>query len=155
MGVDDPLEQLCPFDEQVDAIGRDRDLAGHEQTPEARPSPDGPAAVFPEGRRQAAVRGVQRGRQPGEDRAEERDREGEDEHASIEGDTIEIREESEDSFDVPYQIRKGYYYRVNVKVSRGIEVRPTIMQLKDYTATAKSLSLRCLTPRLAWGWTRR
>jgi hypothetical protein len=41
-------------------------------------------------------------------------------------------EENDDSFDVPYAIRKGYYYHVEPPVKRTVEGRPTIMWLHDY-----------------------
>lgn len=44
-----------------------------------------------------------------------------------------------DSFDVPYAIRKGYYYQVNRAVRPGIEAKPTIMRLKDYNGDGKAL----------------
>jgi len=48
-------------------------------------------------------------------------------------------EEGEDSFDVPYAIRKGYYYRVTAPVRRTAEAKPTIMWLRDYNGDGKAL----------------
>jgi hypothetical protein len=47
--------------------------------------------------------------------------------------------EDEDSFDVPYAIRKGYYYYVAVPVRRNVEARPTLMWLRDYNGDSKAL----------------
>ena len=55
---------------------------------------------------------------------------------------VKIAEESEegaDTFDVPYAIRKGYYYRVETPVKRGVEAKPTIMWLRDYNGDGKAL----------------
>lgn len=49
--------------------------------------------------------------------------------------TIEIKQEyfkGEDSFDIPYAIRKGYYYQVDGNPSKDKEVRPRLMWLRDY-----------------------
>ena len=43
-----------------------------------------------------------------------------------------------DSFDLPYQIRKGYYYRVPAMVKTGIEAKPNLIWLKDYNGDGKS-----------------
>ena len=51
--------------------------------------------------------------------------------------TLKISEEGEDSFDLPYAIRRGYYYRVDsLKKS---EAKPTIMWLRDYNGDGKAL----------------
>lgn len=50
-----------------------------------------------------------------------------------------IVKEDEDSFDVPYTIRKGYYYRVGALTRNGVEAKPTIMWLKDYNGDGKAL----------------
>jgi hypothetical protein len=50
-----------------------------------------------------------------------------------------IVKEDEDSFDVPYAIRKGYYYRVGALTRNGVEAKPTIMWLKDYNGDGKAL----------------
>ncbi|HYR77892.1 MAG TPA: hypothetical protein VEM96_18885 [Pyrinomonadaceae bacterium] len=46
-------------------------------------------------------------------------------------------EDGGDSFDVPYAIRKGNYYRVEGPVREGVEARPTILWLKDYNGDGK------------------
>jgi hypothetical protein len=51
--------------------------------------------------------------------------------------TLKISEEGEESFDLPYAIRKGYYYRVD-SVKRG-EAKPTIIWLRDYNGDGKTL----------------
>jgi len=51
--------------------------------------------------------------------------------------TLKISEEAEESFDLPYAIRKGYYYRVD-SVKRG-EAKPTIIWLRDYNGDGKPL----------------
>jgi hypothetical protein len=51
--------------------------------------------------------------------------------------TLKISEENEDSFDLPYAIRRGYYYRVG-SVKKG-EVKPTIIWLRDYNGDGKAL----------------
>lgn len=56
--------------------------------------------------------------------------------------TVKIAEEPEeagDTFDLPYAIRKGYYYRVETPVKRSVEAKPTIMWLKDYNGDGKAL----------------
>ena len=55
--------------------------------------------------------------------------------------TINVSEDYEDgadSFDLPYAIRKGYYYRVAATTRRGAEARPTIMWLRDYNGDGKA-----------------
>ena len=55
--------------------------------------------------------------------------------------TIKVTPESEenaDSFDVPYRIRKGYYYRVE-KEANSTGAKPTILWLQDYNGDGKAL----------------
>jgi hypothetical protein len=47
-------------------------------------------------------------------------------------------EDGTDSFDLPYAIRRGYYYRVAAATKNGIEARPTIMWLRDYNGDGKA-----------------
>lgn len=47
--------------------------------------------------------------------------------------------DEEDSFDLPYAIRKGYYYRVPAMVKTGIEAKPNLIWLKDYNGDGKAL----------------
>ena len=56
----------------------------------------------------------------------------------IEGDSIE-GESDEGALDVPYAIRKGYYYHVAAQVRRTVESKPTIMWLRDYNGDGKAL----------------
>ena len=62
--------------------------------------------------------------------------------------TVKIQESSspdndqadgEGTFDVPYAIRKGYYYHVAAPVRRTVEAKPTIMLLRDYNGDGKAL----------------
>jgi hypothetical protein len=55
--------------------------------------------------------------------------------------TVVVKEdaEGEDSFDVPYAIRKGFYYRIEAVTKRGVEAKPTIMWLRDYNGDGKAL----------------
>lgn len=43
-----------------------------------------------------------------------------------------------DTFDIPYKVRKGYYYEVNSKSSK-IEAKPNIMVIKDYNGDGEAL----------------
>jgi len=56
-------------------------------------------------------------------------------HAVI--NTLKISEDDEDSFDLPYAIRRGYYYRVE-SLKKG-EVKPNIIWLRDYNGDGKAL----------------
>lgn len=47
--------------------------------------------------------------------------------------------DEEDSFDLPYTIRKGYYYRVPALVKTGIEAKPNLIWLRDYNGDGKAL----------------
>jgi hypothetical protein len=51
--------------------------------------------------------------------------------------TLKISEENQDSFDLPYAIRRGYYYRVEL-VKKG-EVKPNIIWLRDYNGDGKAI----------------
>jgi hypothetical protein len=56
--------------------------------------------------------------------------------------TVKIEEgfpDNDGTFDVPYAIRKGYYYHVAARVKRTVEAKPTIMWLRDYNGDGKSL----------------
>ena len=56
--------------------------------------------------------------------------------------TIEIKQEyygGEDSFDLPYAIRAGYYYKVKGNPKKGEEVKPTLIWLRDYNGDGKPL----------------
>jgi hypothetical protein len=48
-------------------------------------------------------------------------------------------EEPNDEFDLPYALRKGYYYEVPKSTSSTLEVKPTIMLLKDYNGDGNAL----------------
>lgn len=54
--------------------------------------------------------------------------------------TIKVAEddgEANDEFDLPYAIRKGYYYEVPSRSPAKLEVKPTIMALKDYNGDGR------------------
>ena len=56
--------------------------------------------------------------------------------------TLKVTPESEDnadSFDVPYSIRKGYYYRVEKAGDPTIGAKPIIMWLHDYNGDGRAL----------------
>jgi hypothetical protein len=52
---------------------------------------------------------------------------------------ISTDQSGEDSFDLPYAIRKGYYYRVPARVRSGIEAKPNLIWLRDYNGDGKAL----------------
>ncbi|HKP38854.1 MAG TPA: hypothetical protein VJT71_18495 [Pyrinomonadaceae bacterium] len=52
---------------------------------------------------------------------------------------ISADESEEDSFDLPYAIRKGYYYRVPARVKTGIEAKPNLIWLRDYNGDGQAL----------------
>lgn len=52
---------------------------------------------------------------------------------------ISADQSEEDSFDLPYAIRKGYYYRVPARVQSGIEAKPNLIWLRDYNGDGKAL----------------
>jgi len=55
--------------------------------------------------------------------------------------TVEIATDKDEQhgFDLPYAIRKGYYYRVAANVRRGVEARPNLIWLRDYNGDGKPL----------------
>jgi hypothetical protein len=44
-----------------------------------------------------------------------------------------------DNIELPYAIRRGYYYRVEILTKKGVEAKPTIMWLRDYNGDGKPL----------------
>jgi hypothetical protein len=52
--------------------------------------------------------------------------------------TVKIGVEDEDSFDIPYAIRPGNYYRVITRMAPHVEARPTIIALKDYNGDGRA-----------------
>ena len=48
-------------------------------------------------------------------------------------------EDGGDSFDLPYAIRAGFYYRVVPRPREAVEAKPTIMWLRDYNGDSKAL----------------
>lgn len=55
--------------------------------------------------------------------------------------TVEIATDKDEqhAFDLPYAIRKGYYYRVAANVRTGVEAKPTLIWLRDYNGDGKPL----------------
>ncbi|MCW5198483.1 hypothetical protein VU07_00265 [Desulfobulbus sp. F4] len=56
--------------------------------------------------------------------------------------TVAIKQEYNggmDSFDLPYAIRQGHYYKVEGKPNEGEEVNPNLIWLKDYNGDGKIL----------------
>src|SRR5262249_13576247 len=54
--------------------------------------------------------------------------------------TIEIEDyEGQDTLDIPYAIRKGFFYRVEGNAPENEEVKPNIMWLKDDNGDGKAL----------------
>jgi len=56
--------------------------------------------------------------------------------------TVKIAVESDlgkDTFDIPYAIRPGNYYRVEAHVAATVESKPTIIWLKDYNGDGRVL----------------
>ncbi|HEV7684599.1 MAG TPA: hypothetical protein VGO68_20990 [Pyrinomonadaceae bacterium] len=51
----------------------------------------------------------------------------------------EVGKGDDDTFDVPYAIRRGYYYHVAARARRTVEAKPTIMWLRDYNGDGKAL----------------
>jgi hypothetical protein len=52
---------------------------------------------------------------------------------------IEADGDDDGTFDVPYAIRKGYYYEVASRVRRTAEAKPTIIWLRDYNGDGRAL----------------
>lgn len=52
---------------------------------------------------------------------------------------ISADQSEEDSFDLPYAIRKGYYYRVPARVKTGVEAKPNLIWLRDYNGDGQAL----------------
>ena len=68
--------------------------------------------------------------------------------------TLRVTLESEDnadSFDVPYSIRKGYYYRVEKRGNAKTEAKPTIMWLHDYNGDGKALEFALFNAEACMG----
>jgi hypothetical protein len=65
--------------------------------------------------------------------------------------TVSVKEDGGETFDLPYAIRKGYYYRVGTPVRSGIETKPTIMWLKDYNSDGKALEFALFNAQACMG----
>jgi len=56
--------------------------------------------------------------------------------------TVQLKkdyEDGDDNFDLPYAIRKGYYYHVAQAAQSGVEVKPNIIWLRDYNGDGQAL----------------
>jgi hypothetical protein len=65
--------------------------------------------------------------------------------------TVNLTKDDEDNFDLPYAIRRGYYYRVDTIVGKGAEAKPTIMALKDYNGDGKALEFALFDAQACMG----
>ena len=68
--------------------------------------------------------------------------------------TVEIKQEyddGQDSFDVPYAIRKGYYYAVEGEPAEGHEAKAIILSLKDYNGDGKALEFALFDAQACMG----
>jgi hypothetical protein len=65
--------------------------------------------------------------------------------------TLSVKEDKEETFDLPYAIRKGYYYQVGTPVRNGIEAKPTIIWLKDYNGDGKALEFALFDAQACMG----
>jgi hypothetical protein len=65
--------------------------------------------------------------------------------------TLSVKEDAEEIFDLPYAIRKGYYYRVETPVESGVETKPTIIWLKDYNGDGKALEFALFDAQACMG----
>lgn len=64
--------------------------------------------------------------------------------------TLEIQGADGD-LEIPYKIRKGYYYRVDRVVKEGVEVKPNILWLKDYNGDGKALEFALFDAQACMG----
>jgi len=64
--------------------------------------------------------------------------------------TLEIQGEDGD-IDIPYKIRKGYYYLVEGVVKEGVEAKPHILWLKDYNGDGKALEFALFDAQACMG----
>src|SRR5262245_22476270 len=60
-------------------------------------------------------------------------------------------EDYENSFDIPYAIRKGYYYRVEGDAPENEEVKPHIMLLRDYNGDGNALEFALFDAQACMG----
>ena len=68
--------------------------------------------------------------------------------------TVEIKQEYDDgadSFDIPYAIRKGYYYAVEGNPKAGVEGKANVLQLKDYNGDGKALEFALFDAQACMG----
>ena len=64
---------------------------------------------------------------------------------------ISADQSEEDSFDLPYAIRKGYYYRVPARVKTGFEAKPNLIWLRDYNGDGKPLEFALFDAQACMG----
>jgi len=65
--------------------------------------------------------------------------------------TLSVKEDTEETFDLPYAIRRGYYYRVGTLVRNGVETKPTIIWLKDYNGDGGALEFALFDAQACMG----
>jgi hypothetical protein len=65
--------------------------------------------------------------------------------------TVEVAAEGDESFDVPYAIRKGFYYHVAAATETGVEARPTIIWLRDYNGDGAALEFALFNAQACMG----
>ena len=68
--------------------------------------------------------------------------------------TVEIKQEYDDgadSFDVPYAIRKGYYYAVEGDPAEGHEAKAVVLSLKDYNGDGKAMEFALFDAQACMG----
>ncbi len=65
--------------------------------------------------------------------------------------TVEIAEAGAETFDLPYAIRKGYYYHAAEVTKPGVETKPTIMRLLDYNGDGAPLEFALFNAQACMG----
>ncbi len=79
----------------------------------------------------------------------DRDFEDMDSYEEFEG--MDGNEELANSFDIPYAIRKGYYYKVEGDARESEEVKPHIMWLRDYNGDGNALEFALFDAQACMG----
>lgn len=65
--------------------------------------------------------------------------------------TLSVKDDAEETFDLPYAIRRGYYYPVATPFRNGVETKPTIIGLKDYNGDGKALEFALFNAQACMG----
>jgi hypothetical protein len=65
--------------------------------------------------------------------------------------TIDVSADEDENLDLPYAIRKGYYYHVPDAVESGVEASPTIMWLRDYNGDGAALEFALFNAEACMG----